>query len=154
MDPYACAVSDVYQDLFGEGLISGKGIYDVDAFEAALEGAFPRTRPQPRPSRRDLRAGGLVSDIEFFDEFPARYDVAAAASTDGRAAIGSCCPGSSVEAWTANGDHRDRAIPLVGRWKMIDNLRRSLSAPAGCWPWWAGGRCFTSRALSSGAHSS
>ena len=41
MDPYAFAVSDVYQDLFGEGSFSGKGIYDVDAFEAALEGRIP-----------------------------------------------------------------------------------------------------------------
>ena len=44
MDPYAFAVSDVYQDLFGEGSFSGKGIYDVDAFEAALTGASPRMR--------------------------------------------------------------------------------------------------------------
>ncbi len=41
MDPYAAAVSDVYQDLFGEGSFAGKGIYDVDAFEAALRGRVP-----------------------------------------------------------------------------------------------------------------
>ena len=44
IDPYAAAVSDVYQDLFGEGSYTGKGIYDVDAFEAALAGGCPRTR--------------------------------------------------------------------------------------------------------------
>ncbi|MDC6684696.1 hypothetical protein N4Q63_26865, partial [Leclercia adecarboxylata] len=41
MDPYASAVSDVYQDLFGEGSYTGKGIYDIDAFEAALVGRVP-----------------------------------------------------------------------------------------------------------------
>jgi cyclic beta-1,2-glucan synthetase len=47
MDPYAFAVSDVYQDLFGEGSFSGKGIYDVDAFEAALKGRIPERCGQP-----------------------------------------------------------------------------------------------------------
>ena len=57
LDPYAFAVSDVYQDLFGEGSFTGKGIYDVDAFEAALQGPHPREHhPQPRSARRDLRA--------------------------------------------------------------------------------------------------
>jgi len=44
MDPYAFAVSDVYQDLLGEGSYTGKGIYDVDVFEAALPDGSPRTR--------------------------------------------------------------------------------------------------------------
>ena len=56
IDPYAAAVSDVYQDLFGEGTYTGKGIYDVDAFEAAMAGRVPEVRsPQPRPFRGDLR---------------------------------------------------------------------------------------------------
>ena len=57
IDPYTRAVSDVYQDLFGEGSFIGKGIYDVDAFERALGGRFPDNRdPQPRPARGLLRA--------------------------------------------------------------------------------------------------
>jgi cyclic beta-1,2-glucan synthetase len=79
IDPYASAVSDVYQDLFGEGSYTGKGIYDVDAFEAALEG---RVRDSTLLSH-DLFEGtfaraGLASDIEVVEEYPARYDVAAA----------------------------------------------------------------------------
>ncbi len=56
IDPYAAAVSDVYQDLFGEGSYTGKGIYDVDAFEAALAGRVPElAAAQPRPVRGYLR---------------------------------------------------------------------------------------------------
>ena len=80
IDPYAAAVSDVYQDLFGEGSYTGKGIYDVDAFEAAL--ARPRARQhaaQPRSVRRHLRPRRAASDVEVVEEFPARYDVAARA---------------------------------------------------------------------------
>jgi len=120
IDPYSVAVSDVYQDLFGEGSYTGKGIYDVDAFEAALDG---RARDSTLLSH-DLFEGtfaraGLASDIEVVEEYPSRYDVAAARQ----------------HRW-ARGDWQllpwifAPGLPLVGRWKMLDNLRRSLSAPA------------------------
>jgi cyclic beta-1,2-glucan synthetase len=129
MDPYACAVSDIYQDLFGEGSYCGKGIYDVDFFEAALAGRIPENALLSH----DLFEGtfarsGLASDIEVVDEFPARYDVATARQHRWVRGDWQLLP------WlfgrTSNGDRRHRAIPLVGRWKMIDNLRRSLSPPA------------------------
>ena len=79
IDPYASAVSDVYQDLFGEGSYTGKGIYDVDAFEAALAGRVPENALLSHDLFEGIFArAGLVSDIEVFEEFPARYDVAAA----------------------------------------------------------------------------
>jgi cyclic beta-1,2-glucan synthetase len=120
IDPYASAVSDVYQDLFGEGSYTGKGIYDVDAFEAALDGRVPENTLLSH----DLFEGtfaraGLASDIEVVEEFPSRYDVAAARQ----------------HRW-ARGDWQllpwilAPGLPLLGRWKMLDNLRRSLSAPA------------------------
>ena len=60
LDPYALAVSDVYQDLFEEGSFCGKGIYEVDSFEAALEGQIPEGfGPEPRSAGRHLRAGGV-----------------------------------------------------------------------------------------------
>ena len=79
IDPYGAAVSDVYQDLFGEGSYAGKGIYDIDAFEAALADRVP----EGSLLSHDLFEGtfaraGLASDIEVVEEFPARYDVAAA----------------------------------------------------------------------------
>jgi cyclic beta-1,2-glucan glucanotransferase len=79
LDPYACAASDVYQDLFGEGSYCGKGIYDVDFFEAALAGRIPDNTVLSHDLLEGIFArAGLVSDIEVFDEFPARYDVAVA----------------------------------------------------------------------------
>jgi cyclic beta-1,2-glucan synthetase len=121
MDPYACVVSDVYQDLFGEGSYCGKGIYDVDMFEAAMKGRISDNTVLSH----DLLEGtfaraGLISDIELIDEFPARYDVAV--SRQYRWARGDW----QLLPWILG----RRSIPLVGRWKMLDNLRRSLSAPA------------------------
>jgi cyclic beta-1,2-glucan synthetase len=128
VDPYAAAVSDVYQDLFGEGSYTGKGIYEIDAFEAALA----RRVPENAMLSHDLFEGifaraGLVTDIELFEEFPSHYEVAAARQHRWARGDWQLLPwiiGAGVA-----GTRRAR-IPLVGRWKMIDNLRRTLSAPA------------------------
>ena len=78
IDPYASAVSDVYQDLFGEGSYAGKGIYDVDAFEAALAGRVPDSTLLSHDLFEGIFArAGLASDVEVVEEFPARYDVGA-----------------------------------------------------------------------------
>ena len=78
IDPYAAAVSDVYQDLFEEGSYSGKGIYDVDAFEAALAGRIAESSVLSHDLLEGIFArAGLVSDVEVFEDFPSRYDVAA-----------------------------------------------------------------------------
>ena len=78
IDPYAAAASDVYQDLFGEGSYAGKGIYEIDAFEAALAGRVPNSTLLSHDLFEGIFArAGLASDIEVVEEFPARYDVAA-----------------------------------------------------------------------------
>src|SRR5690606_20950522 len=78
MDPYAAAISDVYQDLFGEGSYTGKGIYDVDAFEAALAGRVPENALLSHDLFEGVFArAGLASDIEVVEDFPSRFDVAA-----------------------------------------------------------------------------
>ncbi len=131
MDPYASAVSDVYQDLFGEGSYCGKGIYDVDAFQSALAGRIPDNTVLSHDLLEGIFArAGLATDIEVIDEFPTRYDVAV--SRQYRWARGDW----QLLPWIFGrgprlASHPGRlSIPLVGRWKMIDNLRRSLSAPA------------------------
>jgi len=122
MDPYAAAVSDVYQDLFGEGSYTGKGIYDVDAFEAALSGRIPDDTLLSHDLFEGIFArAGLVSDVEVVEEFPSRYDVAA--KRQHRWARGDW----QLLPWVLG--RRARAVPAVGRGKMLDNLRRSLLAP-------------------------
>ncbi|CAA9889027.1 Cyclic beta-(1,2)-glucan synthase NdvB [Candidatus Methylobacter favarea] len=122
MDAYSTTVSEVYQDLFGLGTYSGKGLYDVDAFETSLAGRVPENSQLSHDLFESTYARcGLVSDIEVFEEFPSDIEVAAYRS----------------HRW-ARGDWQllpwifgplGKGMPMIGRWKMLDNLRRSLSAP-------------------------
>jgi cyclic beta-1,2-glucan synthetase len=131
LDPYAFAVSDVYQDLFGEGSYSGKGIYDVDFFEAALEGRTPdNTLLSHDLFEGTFARAGLVSDVEVVEEFPSRYDVAAARQHRWARGDWQLLPWILGQGRSSKGDAGLAVLPLIGRWKMIDNLRRSLSAPA------------------------
>ena len=133
IDP-ACkaAISDVYQDLFGLGSYAGKGIYDVDAFEAALADRVP----EGTLLSHDLFEGtfaraGLVSDIEVVEEFPARYDVAAARQHRWARGDWQLLPWILGRGDAAEHQRGSARLPLIGLWKMLDNLRRTLSAPAG-----------------------
>ncbi len=131
IDPYSAAVSDVYQDLFGEGSYTGKGIYDVDAFEAALDARVPENALLSH----DLFEGtfaraGLASDIEVVEEFPSRYDVAAGRQHRWARGDWQLAPWILGRGEASADDRSAGALPLIGRWKMLDNLRRSLSAPA------------------------
>ncbi len=130
LDPYAFAVSDVYQDLFQEGSYTGKGIYEVDTFEAALDGRFAENSVLSH----DLLEGivvraGHVSDIEVVEEFPSRYDVASARQHRWVRGDWQLLPWIIGYGRDPRGRKRNIAN-LIGRWKMVDNLRRSLSAPA------------------------
>ena len=131
IDPYAFPVSDVYQDLCGEGSYTGKGIYEVDAFEAALAGRIPDNTLLSHDLFEGLFArAGMVSDIEVVEEFPARYDVAAARQHRWARGDWQLLPWILSRGRSGALDRARRAIPLLGRWKMLDNLRRTLSAPA------------------------
>ena len=131
IDPYAAAVSDVYQDLFGEGSYAGKGIYDVDAFEAALAGRVPDGTLLSHDLFEGIFArAGLVSDIEVVEEFPSRYDVAAARQHRWARGDWQLLPWIFGRGDAAGSTRGSRRLPLIGLWKMLDNLRRTLSAPA------------------------
>ena len=131
IDPYAGAISDIYQDVFAEGSFTGKGIYDIDAFEAATVGRFPDNTVLSH----DLLEGiytraGLATDIEVVEDFPARYDVAR--SRDLRWARGDWQLLPWILFGRADWVHsRSRraadALPALGRWKLVDNLRRTLT---------------------------
>ncbi len=131
IDPYTRMVSDVYQDLFGEGSFIGKGIYDVDAFELSLKGRFPENRILSH----DLLEGcyarcGLASDVQLYEQYPARYG--ADASRRHRWMRGDW----QLFGWLrqsvpgADGGRQKNPLSFLSQWKIFDNLRRSLAAPA------------------------
>ncbi|HSP83131.1 MAG TPA: glucoamylase family protein, partial [Gillisia sp.] len=127
IDPYSAAVSDIYQDLSGEAIFTGKGIYDVRAFHRVLCNRFPENRILSHDLLEStyLRTG-LATDIELFDDYPSTYINYA----------------KRVHRWT-RGDWQIAAwvfsrvpgqdgknhnpINLLSRWKIFDNLRRSLN---------------------------
>ncbi len=125
IDPYTRASSDVYQDIFDEGSFIGKGIYDIDAFEKACS-----RFPENRILSHDLLEGcyarsGLVSDVILYEEYPARYE--ADMNRRHRWIRGDW----QIAAWLfpfvpgVNGYVRN-TLPVLSRWKILDNLRRSL----------------------------
>ncbi|HET9834664.1 MAG TPA: glucoamylase family protein, partial [Vicinamibacterales bacterium] len=129
VDPYTTAVSDTYQDVFGEGIFTGKGLYDVDAFTAALEDSVPENALLSHDLFEGLHARvALVSDIELVDEYPS--SLLAHARRQHRWIRGDW----QILMWLfpfvpTRGGVKRNPFPLISRWKILDNLRRSLVAP-------------------------
>ena len=131
IDPYTRVVSDVYQDLFGEGSFIGKGIYDIDAFERAMDGRFPANRILSHDLLEGCYArAGLLSDVQLYEEYPSRY------STDVSRRHRWIRGDWQIAQWVMPGvpgpDGRLQKNPLtmLSRWKIFDNLRRSLTPAA------------------------
>ena len=127
IDPYTRAVSDVYQDVFQEGSFIGKGIYDVDAFQRAMRGRFPENTVLSHDLLEGCHArSALVSDVEFYEAFPSRYNV----DMDRRHRWIRGDWQITPWLWTRvpGPDGRRIANPLssLSQWKIFDNLRRSL----------------------------
>jgi cyclic beta-1,2-glucan synthetase len=121
VDPYAAAVSDLNQDVFGEGLFTGKGLYDLRAWDFALQDRVPANALLSHDLFEGVFARcGLVTDVELFEEFPSHSEVAAARSHRWMRGDWQLLP------WIIG---LRGALPPLGRWKMLDNLRRSLIAP-------------------------
>jgi cyclic beta-1,2-glucan synthetase len=131
VDPYTTAVSDLYQDIFGEGSYVGKGIYDVDAFEHALAGRVPRNTLLSHDLFEGFYArAGLVTDIDLVDDYPASY--LAYAARQHRWVRGDWQIIRWL--WRTVRDERGQVVPnglpVISRWKILDNLRRSLIPPS------------------------
>jgi len=131
IDPYTRAVSDVYQDLFAEGSFTGKGIYEVDAFERALGGRFPDNRILSHDLLEGCYArAGLLSDVQLYEEYPSRYS--ADVSRRHRWIRGDW----QIARWLLPGipgpdaGLQKNPLSMLSRWKIFDNLRRSLTAAA------------------------
>ena len=130
-DPYSQAVSDLYQDLFGEAIYHGKAIYDVQAFHKILTGRFPEQRLLSHDLIEGAHLGvAFASDIELFEQFP--YDYISYSKREHRWIRGDW----QIASWIlrrvpgSDGQRADRnPLSLINRWKIFDNLRRSLLAP-------------------------
>jgi cyclic beta-1,2-glucan synthetase len=130
VDPYTTAVSDTYQDLFGEGIFTGKALYDVDAFTSALEDSVPENALLSHDLFEGLHARvALVSDVELVDDYPS--SVLTHARRQHRWIRGDW----QILFWLfafapSRRGLRRNTLPLISRWKILDNLRRSLVAPS------------------------
>lgn len=131
LDPYASAISDVYQDLFDEGIFTGKGIYDLNVFQTVLKGKLPGNAILSH----DLLEGSfvraaLVSDLELVDAYPSKFN-------SFMARLHRWIRGDwQLVPWLLGGiyNKENTLIPNplshISKWKITDNLRRSLLTPA------------------------
>ncbi|MCU1260957.1 MAG: glycosyltransferase 36, partial [Bryobacterales bacterium] len=126
-DIYSTAVSDVYQDLFGEGSYVGKGIYDVDVFQKTLAKRFPHDVLLSHDLIEGTYArAGLVSDVELIDDYPSHYS--AWSKRKHRWVRGDW----QIIQWLLPRvpDYYGKRVPnplsIISLWKILDNLRRSL----------------------------
>ncbi len=131
IDPYTRAVSDVYQDLFGEGSFVGKGIYDIEAFERTLGNRFPDNQILSHDLLEGCYArAGLVSDVQLYEDYPGRY--ALDVKRRHRWIRGDWQLLPWLLPWVPRGGGRTERNPLsmLSRGKLLDNLRRSVVAVA------------------------
>ncbi|SES69803.1 glycosyltransferase family protein [Pseudomonas graminis] len=142
VDPYTRAVSDIYQDLFKQGSFIGKGIYDVDAFTCALEGRLPDNQVLSHDLIEGCYArSGLLSDVQLYEQYPSRYSVDV--KRRHRWIRGDWQLIHWILPWTLNtrGERARNRLDVMARWKILDNLRRSLEPAAVllmlAWGWFA-----------------
>jgi hypothetical protein len=130
-DIYTRAISDAYQDLFGEGIFTGKGIYEVATLHAVLDRRFPRNALLSHDLIEGAYArAGQVTDVELIDDYPSHYS--AYSRRKHRWVRGDW----QIAQWMfshvpdESGKMGPNPISYVSRWKIFDNLRRSLLDPA------------------------
>ncbi len=131
IDIYTRAASDVYQDLYGEGIFVGKGIYEVDAVRRVLDRRFPRNALLSHDLVEGAYArAGLVSDIEIIEDYPSHY------SAHNRRKHRWMRGDWQIAEWLRplvpdeSGQMVANPLSMVSRWKIFDNLRRSLFEPS------------------------
>ena len=139
IDPYTREVSDVYQDLFGEGSFIGKGIYDVDAFRQAVDGRFPDNLILSHDLLESAYArSALVTDVDLIEEHPDSYTIDVSRRHrwirgDWQIAgwLLPSVPGPKGDFDSASKPKRQpNPLSVLSMWKIFDNLRRSLVSPA------------------------
>ena len=131
IDPYASAISDVYQDLFDEGIYTGKGIYDLDVFQEVLRDVVPENAVLSH----DLLEGSyvraaLVSDLELVDSYPTKYNAYMARLQRWIRGDWQLIPWLKRNVYNKNKKIITNPLSYISIWKIADNLRRSLVAPS------------------------
>lgn len=131
IDPYTTAVSDIYQDVFGEGIFTGKGIYDLRIFQQTLGTRIPENTVLSH----DLIEGchvraGLVTDIELVDGYPARYNSYSMRLHRWVRGDWQLLPWLGSKVRDHSGQWVDNPLNALSKWKILDNLRRSLLSPS------------------------
>ncbi len=131
IDPYTTAVSDIYQDIFDEGIFTGKGIYEVDIFIKVLNERIPENSVLSHDLLEGchLRAG-LVSDIELVDGYPSRYNSYSARQHRWVRGDWQLLPWLGSIVTDASGKRVVNNLSFLSKWKIFDNLRRSLLYPS------------------------
>ncbi len=130
-DIYTRAISDVYQDLYGEGIFTGKGLYEIQILQEVLDRRFP----QNSLLSHDLIEGayarvGLLTDVEVMDDYPSHY------SAQNRRKHRWVRGDWQILRWLVDrvpndaGQLVQNPTTTISRWKIFDNLRRSLVEPA------------------------
>lgn len=130
-DPYSSMSSDIYQDIFGEGSFVGKGIYDVDIFTLAND----NTCPENLVLSHDLLEGcyarsGVLSDVLLYEQYPANYLVDVARRTRWIRGDWQLLNWLRLCVRQADNTRCSNPLSMLSRWKLLDNLRRSLAAPS------------------------
>jgi hypothetical protein len=129
-DLYTRAVSDAYQDLFGEGVFTGKGIYEIATFHAVLEGRFPRNSLLSHDLIEGAYArAGLVTDTELIDDYPSRYSAYSRRKHRWMRGDWQILQWLFSRVPEESGHWVPNPISYISRWKLFDNLRRSLVNP-------------------------
>jgi len=131
IDPYTSAVSDIYQDLFGEGIYVGKGIYDVDVFYKLLDNVLPENSILSH----DLLEGcivrvGLITDVELIDSYPSGYMAYAKRLHRWTRGDWQLTPWLIGVIQNSKGRSFKNPLTHICKWKIIDNLRRSIVNPS------------------------
>ncbi len=130
-DIYTHATSDVYQDLYGEGTFVGKGLYDVRIMHRVLDQRFPRNAILSHDLLEGAYArAGLVSDVEVVDGYPSHYSTYARRKHRWVRGDWQIVPWLFSRVPDEEGSRVENPIPLISRWKIADNLRRSMVGPA------------------------
>ncbi|MGC9396239.1 MAG: GH36-type glycosyl hydrolase domain-containing protein [Anaerolineae bacterium] len=131
LDLYSRAVSNAYQDLFGEGSYIGKGIYEIDAFERSLAGRMPENALLSHDLIEGIHGRvGLVTDVLLYEDYPSHYAVHLRRARRWIRGDWQLLPWLAPRVPAGGKGALPNVLSVISRWKILDNLRRSLLSPA------------------------